>query len=63
MKITEVIIIAAILGLVLYDVAAVLLGGNKSSISYVLYKAGKRYPIIGVVAGGLLAHLFWRIEK
>jgi len=63
MIITQVIIVAAVLGLLAYNIVAAVVGGTKWTISYVLYRAGQKYPIIASVAGGLLAHLFWRIAE
>lgn len=55
---TEVIIVAVIIGLSLYDILAVLRGGGSATISDVLLTTAKQRPIIPFAFGVLMGHLF-----
>lgn len=45
--------------LVLYDVFALISGGQQVTISAVLARGAMRYPVISLAWGVLTGHLFW----
>ncbi len=61
--VTLVTVLAALLGLVGYDIYLALRGGYPATISYQILQVSRAEPIIpllvGLILGILLGHLFW----
>jgi hypothetical protein len=57
--VTVCVIVATDLVVATYDVFALVRGGYKATISYVLLKAARNYPLIPFAFGVLIGHLFW----
>ena len=55
--------IGAVCAILLYDVWAILKGGIKASVSYMVIMVWtKKYPAIPFVAGFICGHLFWPLS-
>lgn len=61
--ITGIVIVAAFLIIVGYDVWAVLQGGIDSTISAVVFDFAHQYPIIPFATGVLMGHLYWPVRR
>lgn len=59
-KITQLVIIATIIVLSVYDAFALSLGGMDATISLTIWKTSLRYPVIPFASGFLCGHLFWQ---
>lgn len=55
---TGLIVTILVIGLMCYDLAAVLIGGTGSSVSNFLINAGIKSPVICFGAGWICCHLF-----
>ncbi len=62
MMITKIVLIAAVVLLVVYDIAAIVFFGDIATISWNVYSWSKTYPIIPFAIGFVMGHLFWRID-
>jgi hypothetical protein len=53
------------IGLILfvYDVVVSLVWGHQASISVVLAETGQRWPIVPLLLGGLLFHVYWPLWR
>jgi hypothetical protein len=60
---TVVVIALTIIGLVAWDVYAILYGGDESSISSVIITYSYDYPLIPFLSGVLCGHFFWRLKS
>lgn len=58
---TEYLIIANVVLVALYDVAARVWGGPEATISVVLYDATRAWPVIALAAGAIVAHIWWPV--
>ena len=56
---TTLVIIVALTLLLAYDLYALYKGGMKNTISWVIYSASLKYPVIPLAAGILMGHFFW----
>jgi hypothetical protein len=56
---TGAVIVAATLGLILWDVFVVIVAGSPATISNLLLTTGTHHPAIPLFLGGLMGHLFW----
>jgi hypothetical protein len=61
-KMTEWVVIGTAVLLALYDVAARVFGGNEAALSAVLLDAARQWPIVAVVAGAIVGHIFWGVR-
>lgn len=59
--VTDRVLIATVVGLCLYDVAARVFGGNEATISARLQLHGHRWPIIVGAIGLIIGHIFWPV--
>jgi len=59
---TAVFVVAIIVLCIGWDVVAALLGGEESTISYVVASASYRWPVVAFAGGFLAAHLWWRMR-
>lgn len=60
---TVIVIVLAILGLIAWDIYAVIKGGNKATISYIIATTAKRWPLIAFVFGLLMGHFFFPVDS
>jgi dolichol kinase len=60
--ITKWVVGASIVGLIIYDVIAIVQGGKISSISWFIIEHSYDNPIAPFCAGVLCGHLFWRMK-
>lgn len=58
-KTTKIILAVIIIGLVLYDILAISLGGVEATISYITLIYSKECPVIPFAVGFVSGHLFW----
>lgn len=58
---TKAFLLLWLASLVLFDVLAVWFGGRDASISAVIADSALRYPVIPLVFGLVVGHLFWRV--
>jgi len=59
MKITQVVVLGAVLAIVLYDIAAYSLWGVSATVSRVTLGWASGLPIISLAIGVVIGHLFW----
>lgn len=59
MNITTIILIFSAISLALYDIYALWRWGYQGTISYVVLKDSKSYPIIAFICGLIAGHLWW----
>ena len=57
--ITLLVILIGFTGLIVYDVYLAAQGGYENTISYRCLQAARREPLLPLVVGLLLGHLFW----
>lgn len=60
---TTKIIVAAVTGLVAYDLYAAATPEEGDTISEVIARAAHRRPIIACAAGIIIGHFFWSMER
>lgn len=60
-RITDYVVLAAVVVLVLYNVAAGVMGGGEATISARMQHHGSRFPIIVGLAFGVLCHWWWPV--
>jgi len=56
------VLIVEFLLLFLYDAIALLFWGHEYTVSYVLQSWSKHYPVLPLVIGILMGHLFWPVR-
>lgn len=56
---TRLILVVNIIGLAIYDVAALWWWGPPATISVVAYETSRSHPLLPLVVGLLLGHLFF----
>jgi len=56
---TEIVLISVVVGLIGYDIYAVIKGGFSNTISWFIYTVAQKYPIIPFGFGVLIGHFFW----
>jgi hypothetical protein len=62
-KTTKYVTLAAIIGLIIYDVFAIVGGGKEASISWLIISRGnKDYPLLVYAFWFLMGHLFWTMK-
>lgn len=62
-KVTKYVTVAALIGLIIYDVIAIVGGGKEASISWlIISKSDKEYKILAYAWWFLMGHLFWTME-
>jgi hypothetical protein len=59
--ITKLVLLAALLLLIAYDILAVSLFGFSGTISVVVYRMATEYPVLPLATGVILGHFFWPI--
>jgi len=62
MSATIIVLICAGLLLILYDVYIIYKEGKHESISAYIIRGGKKYPLMVLLFGMLLGHLFWSMN-
>ncbi len=58
-SITIIIIVVLTFLLVIYDIYALVKGGEEATISVIIGKAAMKRPIVALVWGILMGHWFW----
>lgn len=53
------VLLAAVFAIIIYDIVALIKKGYQGTISYQVYVAACRYPIVPFLLGILFGHLFW----
>ena len=65
--VTFILIPLLVIGILIYDVFAIALGGTEASISSLIITAAYKMPfmvyMIGLFNGILIGHLFWRMKS
>lgn len=61
MTVTVTLLVILTIFLALYDVWAVIHGGIEATISWTIWSASIRWPIIPFAFGLLMGHFFWPI--
>lgn len=62
MSTTTIVLLVAGAILALYDVYIIFTKGKYNSISAVIIRGSKRYPLVVLAFGVLLGHLFWSMN-
>ena len=62
MSITAIIILATAIFLAVFDVYIIYAKGKQESISAYIIRGSKKYPLIVLLFGILLGHLFWSMN-
>jgi len=57
---TRLLVIAAIILLVIYDLIVISMYGKDASISCVFFEYAKANPIVAFAAGLVMGHIFWK---
>ena len=57
--VTRILILSAVVILIVWDLIAYTHGGNESTISRVVLEASRDWPIIPLLAGIVVGHLFF----
>lgn len=60
-EVTGLFLFGVLLAVGIYDVIAGHFGGHKATISYVIQGWSQQYPILTILSGIVLGHLFWPI--
>lgn len=60
-RLTDLVILGAVVSLVLYNLIAGVCGGGVATISARMQHYSPRYPVIPMVVGMLAAHWFWNV--
>lgn len=61
-KVTQIVICIALVGLIIYDVIAIVQGGTEASISSIIITYAYKMPMMPFMVGFLMGHLFWRMR-
>jgi len=56
---TEYFVVGGVLLVIFYDIIAYVFRGKSDTISTVIYRLSREYPIIPFAAGVVAGHLFW----
>jgi hypothetical protein len=59
---TRIFIIVALVAIFLYDVIAMVRGGDEAAISFQVVLWSYQYPAFTFISGFIMGHLFWRIK-
>lgn len=62
MTITSIVLISAAVFLALFDVYIIAKKGKQESISAYIIRGSKKYPLMVLLFGILLGHLFWSMN-
>lgn len=62
MSLTDTVIAASVFLLALIDVWLIMKKGKYSSISAHIIRGSKQYPLVVLIFGVLLGHLFWSMD-
>lgn len=62
MSLTMIILIVVPIFLAIFDVYIIMKKGKKESISAYIIRGSKKYPLIVLLFGILLGHLFWSMN-
>jgi hypothetical protein len=63
MKLTLIVIIGTVFGLVAYDIYIISAMGKQESISAYMIRLSHEHPSIPFLAGVLCGHFFWRMKR
>jgi hypothetical protein len=61
-KLTLIITVVSVALLLIYDAIAIYFGGTEASISSLVITAFYKQPLIPLLVGILIGHLFWRMK-
>lgn len=53
------LLLAVTVGLAAYDLAAYAGGGQNATITQVVFDTSQDFPLVAVLAGIIVAHIFW----
>ena len=62
MNLTVLVLICTAIFLIAYDVYIIAKSGKKESISAHVIRGSKKYPLVVLLFGILLGHLFWSMQ-
>lgn len=62
MSITAIVMLSAAVFLALFDVYVIAKKGKQESISAYVIRGSKKYPLLVLMFGILLGHLFWSMK-
>ncbi len=62
MTTTAIFIVSIVLAVVLFDVAIIAKKGKEESISAYVLRGSRNYPLMTLLTGVLLGHLFWSMS-
>lgn len=62
-KVTIVVMLVCIVGLILWDMYAAAFGGTGATISEITLGTALRHPVIPFGVGVIIGHLFWPQKK
>lgn len=60
---TGIIVMAVIFLLIIYDIYAYSQGGQKATISWLIYDSSHEHPLIPFATGVLCGHFFWNLKR
>lgn len=60
---TKIFVLVALIVILGWDAYRMLTVGFEGTISYFLYHTGSEYPIVPLLVGVVLGHLFWPIDS
>ena len=61
-KVTAIFIFAVVVVGVLFDVYVFIRGGTEATISWMIFEAAHKYPMIPFAVGILCGHFFWQMK-
>jgi hypothetical protein len=62
-KLTQILLIALVIILIIYDIWAWNVGGTEATISWVTWEWATKYPAVPFGVGFVCGHLFWQMKK
>lgn len=60
---TELFIVAIVLLIAAFDIFIIIKKGKKESISSYIINGSKKYPLLVLILGIVLGHLFWSMDS
>ena len=59
---TSIFLIVAVVAIVIFDVYVIMKKGKAESISAYIIRGSKKYPLLVLLTGIVLGHLFWSMS-
>tara|TARA_R110002167_G_scaffold198805_3_gene401926 strand:- start:4322 stop:4567 length:246 start_codon:yes stop_codon:yes gene_type:complete len=63
MTVTAIFMLIAVLSIAIFDVFIIAKKGKYESISAYIIRGSKKYPLVVLLSGVLLGHLFWSMDS